>query len=78
LFEIGSLPLAVVHLAVFFALRGNTFNNGSLVVLMLVASARGSIAFAFAVTGIVLTRGRSFAGWATVLRYAAVVGLVHR
>jgi len=45
---------------------------------MLVASACGAVAFAFAVTGIVLRRGRSLAGWATVLLYAVVVLLFHR
>ena len=78
LFGVGAVPLALVHLVVFFALRGVAVNNGGLVVLMLVASACGAVAFAFAVTGIVLRRGRSLAGWATVLLYAVVVLLFHR
>jgi len=77
-FGVISLPLAMAHLVVFLALRGVAVNDGGLVGLMLVASACGAVAFAFAVTGIVLRRGRSLAGWATVLLYAVVVLLFHR
>jgi len=75
---VASLPLATFHLAFFFAYRNTALNNGSLVGLMLAAATCGSLAFAFAVTGIVLRRGWSFAGWTTLLLYATVAALMHR
>jgi hypothetical protein len=71
-FGIASLPFAMIHLSLFFAMRGKVIVSPLAVTLVIFAFVCWLIAVGFAVTGIVLMRGRSIAGWTTLGIYGAI------
>jgi hypothetical protein len=71
-FGIASLPFAMIHLSLFFAMRGKVIVSPLAVALMIFAFLCWLVAVGFAVSGIVLMRGRSIAGWTTLGIYGAI------
>ena len=71
-FGMASLPFAIIHLSLFYALRGWAAVSHLAVALVIFVFVCWLIAAGFAVIGIVLMRGRSIAGWATLSIYAVI------
>lgn len=71
-FGIASLPFAMIHLGVWFVMRGKIIVSPWQVAFPLFAVVCGLVAIGFAVTGIVLMRGRSIAAYITFGIYVAI------